>query len=162
MTKPLAVNQLATKPSLKPTTMAKPFLAPALFISHGAPLFALAPGTSGPALTAYGKELLAEHTPKGIVMLSPHWMTERLTVMRNPSPKTYHDFGGFPPALYDLQYPASGDIELSDRVQALLINAGLSPRQDPDRPLDHGVWVPLMHLFPNAEIPVVQVSLPNG
>jgi len=143
------------------TPSTKPVLAPVLFISHGAPLFAVSPGTSGPALTAYGKQLQAAHPLKGIVILSPHWMTERLTVMRNPKPKTYHDFGGFPPALYELQYPAPGDIELSDRVQALLAEAGLNPLHDPDRPLDHGVWVPLMHLFPNAELPVVQVSLPN-
>ena len=143
------------------TPSTKPVLAPVLFISLGAPLFAVSPGTSGPALTAYGKQLQAAHPLKGIVILSPHWMTERLTVMRNPKPKTYHDFGGFPPALYELQYPAPGDIELSDRVQALLAEAGLTPLQDPDRPLDHGVWVPLMHLFPNAELPVVQVSLPN-
>ncbi len=149
-------------PTIQLSTMAKPSLAPVLFISHGAPLFAFSPGTSGPALTAYGKELLAEHAPKGIVMLSPHWMTDRLTVMRNPTPKTYHDFGGFPPALYELQYPAQGDVALSDRVQALLNDVGLNPVQDPDRPLDHGVWVPLMHLFPEAEIPVVQVSLPIG
>ena len=140
----------------------KPVLAPALFISHGAPLFAVSPSTSGPALTAYGKQLLAEHEIKGMVIVSPHWMTEGLAVMRNAKPETYHDFGGFPPALYALQYPVSGDIELSDRVQALLVGAGLNPIQDPDRPLDHGVWVPLMHLFPNADIPVVQVSLPNG
>jgi 4,5-DOPA dioxygenase extradiol len=149
-------------PTLQLSTMAKPSLAPVLFISHGAPLFAVSPGTSGPALTAYGKQLQAEHPLKGIVILSPHWMTERLAVMRNPKPKTYHDFGGFPPALYELQYPAPGDIELSDRVQSLLTDAGLNPLQDPDRPLDHGVWVPLMHLFPKAEIPVVQVSLPVG
>ena len=150
-----------TKPLAMTTPSTKPVLAPVLFISHGAPLFAVSPGTSGPALTAYGKQLQAAHPLKGIVILSPHWMTERLTVMRNPKPKTYHDFGGFPPALYELQYPAPGDIELSDRVQALLAEAGLTPLRDPDRPLDHGVWVPLMHLFPNAELPVVQVSLPN-
>jgi 4,5-DOPA dioxygenase extradiol len=151
-----------TKPSIQPVTMAKPSLTPVLFISHGAPLFAVSPGTSGPALTAYGKQLQATHPLKGIVIVSPHWMTEHLAVMRNPTPETYHDFGGFPPALYELQYPAPGDITLSDRVQALLDDAGLNPLQDPDRPLDHGVWVPLMHLFPKAEIPVVQVSLPTG
>ena len=149
-------------PTIQPSTMAKPSLAPVLFVSHGAPLFAVSPGTSGPALTAYGKQLQAAHPVKGIVILSPHWMTERLAVMRNPTPETYHDFGGFPPALYELQYPAPGDIALSDRVQALLTSAGLNPIQDSDRPLDHGAWVPLLHLFPNADIPVVQVSLPIG
>ena len=137
-------------------------LAPVLFISHGAPLFALVPGTSGPALTAYGRALQTEHDLKGIVILSPHWMTQQLTVMRNPQPETYHDFGGFPTPLYALQYPAPGDTALSDRVQALLTTAGLNPMLDPDRPLDHGVWVPLMHLLPKAELPVVQVSLPSG
>ena len=135
---------------------------PTLFISHGAPLFALSPGTSGPALTAFGQQLDAQNKPRGIVVLSPHWMTPALAVMRNPQPETYHDFGGFPPELYALEYPAPGDPVLSDRVHALLNEAGFAPLYDPDRPLDHGVWVPLMHLFPAAQIPVVQVSLPVG
>ena len=144
VSKPSAITTLPTMPTIQPSTMAKPSLAPVLFVSHGAPLFAVSPGTSGPALTAYGKQLQAAHPVKGIVILSPHWMTERLAVMRNPTPETYHDFGGFPPALYELQYPAPGDIALSDRVQALLTSAGLNPIQDSDRPLDHGAWVPLL------------------
>ncbi len=135
---------------------------PVLFLSHGAPLFAIHPGTTGPALTAYGQQLRQKATIKGIVIMSPHWMTRGVTVMRNPKPETFHDFGGFPAELYLLQYPAPGDTALSDNVLALLTRAGLNPASDAERPLDHGAWVPLMHLFPDADLPVVQVSLPAG
>lgn len=135
---------------------------PALFISHGAPLFAVSPGTTGPALTAYGKQLRAAGTIKGVVIMSPHWMTRDVMVMDNPQPETYHDFGGFPPELYQLQYPAHGSAPLSAEVQGLLQAAGFEPKMDRERPLDHGAWVPLMHLFPEADVPVVQVSLPMG
>jgi len=144
------------------TTSQNPKLTPALFISHGAPLFAIEPGTTGPALKAYGHHL-REHTPiKGIVIMSPHWMTHGVSVMSNPQPETYHDFGGFPQALYELQYPAVGDTALSLHVKQLLESAGFTPTLDPARPLDHGAWVPLMYLIPKADIPVVQVSLPIG
>ncbi len=135
---------------------------PALFISHGAPLFAIHPGTTGPALSAYGEQLRHESAIKGVVIMSPHWMTRGVTVMRNPKPETFHDFGGFPAELYALQYPALGDTALSDNVLALLKQAGFNPASDAERPLDHGAWVPLMHLLPKADIPVVQVSLPAG
>ncbi|MES2973859.1 MAG: class III extradiol ring-cleavage dioxygenase [Pseudomonadota bacterium] len=131
---------------------------PSLFISHGAPLFAVEPGTSGPALTRYG-EALPEGI-RGIVVMSPHWMARTPAVMTNPAPATWHDFGGFPPALYELQYPAPGDPALAAEVMALLKDAGIDAQGDAKRPLDHGAWVPLMHLFPKANVPVVQVALP--
>lgn len=134
---------------------------PALFISHGAPLFAIDPGASGPALTGFGKALAAAGV-RGVVIMSPHWMERWPAVMTSPKPATWHDFGGFPPALYQLQYPAPGDPALAAEVLALLQGAGVDARPDPKRPLDHGAWVPLMHLFPQADVPVVQVALPAG
>jgi len=135
---------------------------PALFISHGAPLFAIEPGTTGPALTRWGKVLkdAAGTGLRGIVIMSPHWMTREPAVMTNPAPATWHDFGGFPQGLYVLQYPAPGHPELGREVLGLLQSAGIAAQGDEKRPLDHGAWVPLMHLFPDASVPVVQVALP--
>jgi 4,5-DOPA dioxygenase extradiol len=135
---------------------------PALFISHGAPLFATEPGTTGPALTRWGQALKEAAGPglRGIVLMSPHWMARTPAVMTNPAPATWHDFGGFPQDLYALQYPAPGQPELAREVLDLLNAAGIAAQGDDKRPLDHGAWVPLMHLFPDASVPVVQVALP--
>lgn len=135
---------------------------PALFISHGAPLFATEPGTTGPALTRWGQALKETTGPglRGIVLMSPHWMARTPSVMTNPAPATWHDFGGFPQALYALHYPAPGHPELAREVLGLLQGAGIAAQGDDKRPLDHGAWVPLMHLFPDASVPVVQVALP--
>lgn len=135
---------------------------PALFVSHGAPLFAVDAGSSGPALRAWGTALRKRHAVRGVVVMSPHWMAPQPAVMTHPAPPTWHDFGGFPPALYALQYAAPGDPALAERVAALLAVDGLPVQHDGQRPRDHGAWVPLMHLFPEADIPVVQLALPVG
>lgn len=135
---------------------------PALFISHGAPLFAIEPGETGPALTRLGEQLRAGAEVRGIVVMSPHWMARSPQVMTTAAPATWHDFGGFPKALYELSYPAAGNPALAQQVIGLLDDAGIAASPDASRPLDHGAWVPLMHLFPQADIPVVQVALPMG
>jgi len=136
---------------------------PALFVSHGAPLFALDAGETGPALTRWGQELRTRFPAlRGVVILSPHWMARGARVMAGAQPATWHDFGGFPPALYELQYPAPGAPALAQEVLALLQAAGVPAQADAQRPFDHGAWVPLMHLFPQADVPVVQVALPVG
>lgn len=94
--------------------------------------------------------------------MSPHGMANSPAVMTNPQPQTWHDFGGFPAALYQLQYPAPGSTAIAQEVLGLLVGAGIAAQPDAKRPLDHGAWVPLMHLFPHANIPVVQVALPVG
>ncbi len=93
---------------------------PVLFVSHGSPMFALDPGTTGPALSAWVQAHAPAPRLQGIVIMSPHWMTRGIGVMSTPEPETWHDFGGFPEALYQLQYPAKGDPELAQRVLALL------------------------------------------
>ncbi len=133
---------------------------PSLFVSHGAPLFAVEPGTTGPALQNWGAYLPADL--RGVVVMSPHWMSRGLAVMSGPQPQTWHDFGGFPPALYELQYPAPGSPVLAQEVIKLLHQAQLPAQADANRPFDHGAWVPLMHVLPQAHVPVVQVSLPLG
>ncbi|MFJ2548484.1 DODA-type extradiol aromatic ring-opening family dioxygenase [Pseudomonas sp. NPDC087612] len=133
-------------------------MLPSLFISHGSPMLALEPGASGPALTRLAAEL---PRPKAIVVVSAHWESRELWVSSHPQPETWHDFGGFPAALYAVQYPAPGEPALAERLIGLLGDAGLAARLDPKRPLDHGVWVPLSLMYPAADIPVVQVSLPS-
>jgi 4,5-DOPA dioxygenase extradiol len=130
---------------------------PALFVSHGSPMFAVDAGSTGPALHAWAQ---AHARPQAIVVMSPHWMARQPTVMSTPAPQTWHDFGGFPPELYTLQYPAPGQPALAHEVLALLQAAGIAAAEDSRRPLDHGTWVPLMHLYPEADIPVVQLALP--
>ncbi|GAC1606920.1 MAG: class III extradiol ring-cleavage dioxygenase [Ramlibacter sp.] len=137
---------------------------PALFISHGAPLFAIDAGQSGPALTRLG-ERIREHAGiglRGVVIMSPHWTARSPAVMSGAKPATLHDFGGFPQALFELDYPAPGAPELAKDVAQLLREHGIAAQSDPKRPYDHGAWVPLMHLFPEADVPVIQVALPAG
>lgn len=133
-------------------------MLPSLFISHGSPMLALEPGASGPALKRLAAEL---DRPKAIVVVSAHWESRELLVSSSPQPKTWHDFGGFPAALYAVQYPAPGDPALAQRISEMLCAAGLPARLDPQRPFDHGVWVPLSLMYPKADIPVLQISLPT-
>lgn len=128
-------------------------MLPSLFISHGSPMLALQPGASGPALAGLANAL---PRPKAVVLVSAHWESRDLLVMSNPQPATWHDFGGFPQALYAVQYPAPGAPALAQRVADLL-----GAKLDARRPFDHGSWVPLSLMYPQAEIPVIQVSLPS-
>lgn len=130
---------------------------PTLFISHGSPTFAIEPGQAGPALTALGRTL---PKPKAVLIVSPHWMTREPRVATTPRPQTIHDFGGFPPALYQLNYPAPGAPDVAQRAIELLRAADYAAEADAQWGLDHGAWVPLMHLLPQADVPVFQVSLP--
>lgn len=131
---------------------------PVLFVSHGAPTFALEPGAAGARLAALGREL---PRPRAVLVVSPHWLSRGgVRVGASARPATVHDFGGFPEALYRLQYPAPGAPELAAEVCALLADAGWPASADAVRGLDHGAWVPLLHLLPAAEVPVLQVSLP--
>ncbi|MDO8403956.1 MAG: class III extradiol ring-cleavage dioxygenase [Pseudomonas sp.] len=131
---------------------------PSLYISHGSPMLALEPGASGPALARLAAEM---PKPEAIVIVSAHWESNDLLVSGNPRPETWHDFGGFPKALFEVQYPAPGNPQLAGEVVELLQADNLPARIDTKRPFDHGVWVPLSLMYPQADIPVVQVSLPT-
>jgi len=131
---------------------------PSLFVSHGAPTFAIEPGIAGPRLGALGRAL---PRPSAVLVVSPHWMTPAPRVGLSPRPATLHDFGGFAPALYDIGYPVEGHPELAQRAHGLLADAGWAPQADERRGLDHGAWVPLLHLYPATDVPVFQVSLPS-
>lgn len=130
---------------------------PSLFISHGAPTFALESGDTAHALRAIGERYAYA---AGVVILSPHWMTESLTITGALELATIHDFYGFPRELYAIQYPARGSTRLTAWVLDTLRASGFDADTDLSRGLDHGAWVPLRHLFPAAEIPIVQLSLP--
>lgn len=135
-----------------------PLKAPVFFISHGAPTFALEPGLLGPLLGDLGRRL---PDVNAVLVVSPHWQTRDVHVMTTPKPETIHDFGGFPAALYDLQYPALGHPQYATEAGRLLTEAGWTVGLDGRRGLDHGAWVPLMHLLPDAGVPVFQVSMPH-
>lgn len=131
---------------------------PVVFVSHGAPVFANETGDAAANLQALGKRLA--HA-RGIVVLSPHWMTPGLRITSGSTLNTIHDFYGFPAELYELQYPAQGDSALATRVRDALAASDFEASFDAERGLDHGAWVPLRHMFPNAQIPIVQLSLPQ-
>lgn len=133
-------------------------MLPSLFISHGSPMLALHPGASGPALKGLADALAR---PKAIVVVSAHWESRELLVTGNAQPETWHDFHGFPAALYAVQYPAPGEPALAEQVVERLAATGLPARLDSRRPFDHGAWVPLSLMYPGASIPVIQVSLPS-
>lgn len=132
-------------------------LAPVLFISHGAPTFAIEPGKLGPQLQALGQQLSGV---RAVLVVSPHWQTRDVRVMATPQPETVHDFGGFPARLYELQYPVAGAPEIAHQAAELLAQAGFATSVDAHRGLDHGAWVPLYHMLPQGQIPVFQVSMP--
>jgi len=117
---------------------------PSLYISHGSPMLALEPGASGPALSRLAAEL---PKPTAIVIVSAHWESNELLVSGNPQPETFHDFGGFPKALFEVQYPAPGDPELAAEVVARLKADDLPARIDAKLPFDHGAWVPLSLMY---------------
>lgn len=129
---------------------------PTLFVPHGAPTFALRPGAAGAAIAAAAKNL---PLPRAIIIVSPHWDTAVPTVGCAERLETIHDFGGFPAELYTLQYPATGCPEAAQEVAAAIAAAGLPVELEPTRGLDHGAWVPLRMMFPDADVPVIPLSL---
>ncbi|MGZ5092341.1 MAG: DODA-type extradiol aromatic ring-opening family dioxygenase [Burkholderiales bacterium] len=129
---------------------------PALFISHGAPTLPLENSPARRFLENLGNEL---PRPKSILAVSAHWTTRRPTVSLARQPDTIHDFYGFPDALYRLRYPAPGAPELASRVAELLQSRELQVDVDETRGLDHGAWTPLILMYPQAEIPVAQLSV---
>jgi 4,5-DOPA dioxygenase extradiol len=130
---------------------------PSVFVSHGAPTYALEPGIAGPQLGELGASL----KPKAVLIMSPHWMTRELAVSTVALPKTIHDFGGFPEPLYRLQYPAQGSPEFALKALELFRAAGVPSVATDSYGLDHGAWVPMMHMFAKADYPVFQVSMPS-
>jgi 4,5-DOPA dioxygenase extradiol len=127
---------------------------PVIFFGHGSPMNTLARNQYTEAWRKLGA---AVPKPKAILAISAHWVTRGTAVTAMARPKTIHDFGGFPQALFDVQYPAPGDPGLAARVRELL--APVKVQLDQSWGLDHGTWSVLVHAFPDAGIPVVQLSM---
>lgn len=133
---------------------------PTLFISHGSPMLAIDDSPARRFLQDLGRQL---PRPRAILVASAHWETMGgPAVSLAAQPETIHDFGGFPPALYALQYPAPGAPEVAARAADRLQQAGWTVGRSDARGLDHGAWVPLRLMYPDADIPVAQVSVVRG
>ncbi len=129
---------------------------PTLFVSHGSPMCALRTSPVAEAWAALARDL---PRPLAVLMVSAHWETELPMVGTAERPQTLHDFGGFPPALERIRYPAPGVPALARTALNRLAAAGLPASANGCRGLDHGAWVPLIHMFPQADVPVFQVSI---
>ena len=127
---------------------------PAIFFGHGNPMNALAHNAWTEGWAAIGKDI---PRPQAVLVVSAHWYLPATLVTAMPTPRTIHDFGGFPRKLFEVSYPAPGNPALADRVQALL--APLSVNLDKRWGLDHGTWSVLVHVFPEADVPVIQLSI---
>lgn len=132
---------------------------PSVFFAHGAPTLALEDTAASRFLKSFAD---VTPTPEAIVILSAHWETPGLRLSAPGRLRTYHDFQGFPTALYDIDYPAIADEDQVDEVARLLENQGHDVILDSEWGLDHGAWVPLSLAYPEADIPVIALSLPFG
>jgi len=129
---------------------------PTLFLSHGSPMHALEPGAVRGVWESLGRSL---PRPQAILIASAHWETTIPALTAGARPETIHDFYGFPKPLYEIQYPAPGTPEIALLAVSLLNKNGLNAVADPERGLDHGAWSPLLHMYPEADVPVVQLSV---
>lgn len=127
---------------------------PAIFFGHGTPMNAIARNAYTESWAALGREL---PRPRAIVSLSAHWYRPGVAVTAMPKPPTIHDFGGFPRELHEFQYPAPGDPALARRVQELL--APVPVELDRNWGLDHGTWSVLCHVYPKADVPVIELAM---
>ena len=134
-------------------------MMPVIFLSHGAPTLPLEAGETGMAWRQLGAQL---PRPSAILLISAHWETDIPTISRAVLPETIHDFSGFPAELYKLQYSAPGAPEMAQAAALLLQQAKIPAQLDDTHGLDHGAWVPLSLMYPEADIPVAQLSLQPG
>ncbi len=133
------------------------FKQPALFISHGSPMMAVEKSKTSLFLQQLGRKI---PRPKAIIVFSAHFDNPQDIVISSArSPKTIHDFYGFPDALYALHYHAPGSPELAEQVAQLFKQQGITPILDSEQGWDHGVWIPLRLIYPQADIPIVTISI---
>jgi 4,5-DOPA dioxygenase extradiol len=141
------------------TLTTTPVLLPTLFLSHGSPMIAVEPREAGLFMQRLGLRIDAVFgRPRAIVAMSPHTTTRTPYVLGADAHEAIHDFGGFPEALHQIRYDAPGQAALSKDIAALLQQAGMGATWSEQGGLDHGIWTALMHLYPQADVPVVPVS----
>jgi 4,5-DOPA dioxygenase extradiol len=141
---------------VKKMTMRPHQKQPVVFVSHGAPTLAIEDGEAHRFLKDYGQAL---GRPGAILVLSAHYAAPVATATAAEFPETIHDFGNFAQSLYDMTYPAPGNPALASGVASLLEDAGLPATTSAERGLDHGAWIPLALMYPEADVPVVQLSM---
>ena len=130
---------------------------PSLFISHGSPMMAIQESKTALFLKKLGRSL---HKPSAIIIFSAHFdLTQDIVITAGEKPETIHDFFGFPAQLYNINYPALGSPSLAKKIAQRFRDNGLTVTLDKQRGWDHGVWVPLKLMFPEANIPIVQISI---
>jgi len=131
-------------------------MLPSLFIAHGAPLLAVENNEYTQFLTQLGKTL---PRPKAIILFSAHWESSMQRVSEVDTYETIYDFGGFDPELYRIKYPAQGNQQISQEIKELFTKNGVPFEVEKQRGLDHGAWVVLRLLYPNADVPVISMSV---
>lgn len=127
---------------------------PVLFLGHGSPMNAIEENEFVRGFRAVGKEI---QKPKAILCISAHWETKGTFVTAMENPRTIHDFGGFPKALFDVEYPALGSPEIAKETQKIITKTDVG--LDEKWGLDHGAWSVIKHMYPNADVPVIQMSI---
>lgn len=131
-------------------------MLPSLFLAHGSPMIALENNPYTQFLRAYGQQ----HHPRAILIFTAHWISDTLTISAvDEQYKTIYDFYGFPPELYEIQYPAKGSSQIAKMVRQRFMKENIPVLLDHQRGLDHGSWTLLHHLYPEANIPVIQISV---
>jgi 4,5-DOPA dioxygenase extradiol len=130
------------------------FIMPVLFIGHGSPMNGIEDNEFSRNWTKYGKQI---PQPSAVIVISAHWLTNGTYVTAMGNPRTIHDFGGFPKELFDIQYPAKGSLSLAQETQKIITST--SVQLDHDWGLDHGTWTVVRHMYPDADIPVLQLSI---
>lgn len=140
-------------------TAPSPTTQPALFVGHGNPMHAIDDNPFKLAWQAWGQRLRTHYpNPRAILLISAHWMTQGWQITTAKQPRTIHDFGGFPAELFAQQYPAPGSPDIAEEIIRTLPQLRIQS-DDGQWGLDHGAWAVLMHLFPQADLPVLQLSL---
>lgn len=148
------INTLGAFKSFTETLPKQNYLMPVLFIGHGSPMNGIEDNEFSKRWTELAKEI---PTPKAVLVISAHWFTKGTSITAMDFPKTIHDFGGFPEALYQVEYPAPGNPSLAKETASMIHTTHVE--LDHDWGLDHGTWTIIRHMYPHADIPVLQLSI---